>query len=360
MTLAGTLTGLNPFIIDDEPMEPVGRLVPAADGSVFGVSCRGGWLNAGAIYKRSPSGVMTTIRSFFIVDGACPYTLIRGADGYLYGAALLGGTGARGTIFRVSETGALTVLHAFAGPDGAYPSDLLQTRDGQLWGITAYAGNNYAGGIFRMTTAGAFTPVHTFSEGCQPQLGPQAPDGSIYGTLHSCTDPSAGTLFRMTQAGVVTTLHVFGSATGYRPSWLTAGSDGNLYGTVEAAEGGPGAIFMANLAGEVTTLHTFIPSEGQRPAWGLHQGQDGNFYGVTFGASSTYDDEDPRVGTVFSTTPSGSVTPLHTFSLWVTGGKPFGPVTQTPDGAIFGTTLRGGSGKQGVLFRIVVNAPGGN
>ncbi|HEU4893464.1 MAG TPA: choice-of-anchor tandem repeat GloVer-containing protein [Vicinamibacterales bacterium] len=351
MTDTGTLTGLNPFITGDEPSEPVGPLVTGSDGSVFGLSCRGGWLNAGTVYKRSAAGVVTTLHSFFFLDGACPYALIRGSDGHLYGAAILGGLGGAGTIFRVSETGDFSLVHTFTG-SMAYPYSLRQTRDGRLIGSTFYGGAGGGHAVFRMTTAGVVTQVHSFANGCLPQATVEGPDGSLYGTTRFCGENLAGTLFKITSDGVITTLNPLGHLIdGFLPGPPTLGGDGRLYGTTEDANSGPGTVISSDLAGNVTTLYRLTPADGDRPVWGLIEGHDGAFYGVTFGVQSLYDDADPNAGSVFRVSTSGSFTLLHSF-VYATGSKPLGPLVQTPDGAIFGTTFRGGSGQQGVLFRI--------
>jgi uncharacterized repeat protein (TIGR03803 family) len=352
MTGTGTLTGLNPFIVDDEPSEPIGPLVAGSDGSVFGLSCRGGLVNAGTVFKRSASGTVTTLHSFAFLDGACPYTLIRGADGHLYGAAIVGGLSGRGTIFRLSETGAFSVVHTFTG-SMAFPYSLRQTRDGRLIGSTFYGGADGGHAVFRMTTTGTLTQIHSFANGCVPQATVEGPDGSLYGTTRFCGENRAGTLFRISTTGVIATLSPLGHPLdGYLPGPLTRGSDGRLYATMEAATSGPGTFVSSDLAGNVTTHYRLTPADGDRPVWGVIEGGDGAFYGVTFGSQSLYDDADVNAGTVFRVTTGGAFTLLHKF-VYATGSKPLGPVVQTPDGAIVGTTFRGGSGRQGVLFRIV-------
>jgi uncharacterized repeat protein (TIGR03803 family) len=358
MTFDGTLTAFNPFIVDDQPMQPVGTLVPGADGSVFGVTCRGGWLNGGTVYKRSPEGVVNTVKSFYVLDGLCPFSLIRGADGFMYGTTLFGGLYARGTIFRISDSGAFTLLRMFSGVDGSHPDRLLQTQNGQLWGTTHLGpSQTNTGGVFRISTTGTLGTAFALAPECQAQLGGQAGDGSIYGAMRRCADHNSGSLFRMSEAGAITTFYQFGDGTiGFRPAPPLLASDGKLYGTVEAAEQGRGAIFVSTLAGEAAQLHAFAPGEGEMPQWGLIEGQDGLLYGITIGPGSLFDPLAPDVGTVFSATKSGALTVLHTFSHAVTGGRPVGPLMQMPEGTIFGTTVFGGPAGQGVLFRI---RPGG-
>ena len=80
---------------------------------------------------------------------------------------------------------------------------------------------------------------------------------------------------------------------------------------------------------------------------GLVQGTDGNFYGTTStGGANTY-------GTVFSITPQGVETIIHSFS-YGDGSAPMADLIQANDGGIYGITSAGGDGL-GVIFRIGVN-----
>src|SRR5262249_18632985 len=97
MSPAGSITALNPFILDDAPLNPVGRLVPASDGSLYGTSCLGGLFNRGAIFRVTPAGMVTTLHSFLLFDGVCPLALVRATDGQYYGAAAAGGLADAGT-----------------------------------------------------------------------------------------------------------------------------------------------------------------------------------------------------------------------------------------------------------------------
>jgi hypothetical protein len=92
----------------------------------------------------------------------------------------------------------------------------------------------------------------------------------------------------------------------------------------------------------------------------LIQGADGNFYGAA--QDSMEGSSTPSGGTVFSLTPSGTFTLLHTFlpgtsKNYPNGNLP-GRLTEGPDGKLYGTTLFGGVGGcngycgSGVLYRV--------
>ena len=117
-------------------------------------------------------------------------------------------------------------------------------------------------------------------------------------------------------------------------------------------------------------VHTFLCSgnaslrEGSCPQGGrpdsLILGADGNFYGAA--EDSMEGSSTPTGGTVFSVTPTGAFTLLHTFSAGTNKTYPNGNlpsyVAQGSDGKIYGTTLFGGVGGcngycgSGVLYRV--------
>src|ERR1700680_2375246 len=95
-----------------------------------------------------------------------------------------------------------------------------------------------------------------------------------------------------------------------------------------------------------------VPHGGEPPS--LIQGSDGNFYGTTF-VSSEGNLSQPNGGTVFSVTPGGKFTLLHTFlpgagNNYPKGNNP-GPLTEGSDGNLYGLTFNGGVPGHGVLYR---------
>ena len=118
-------------------------------------------------------------------------------------------------------------------------------------------------------------------------------------------------------AQTLTTLHTFAgySTDGASPyAGLVQATDGNFYGTTYAGgtsgncQGGCGTVFRITPGGTLTTLHSFDWYDGASPTGALVQGNDGNFYGTTYGGGA-----EPRVGTVFKITPGGALTTLYSF-----------------------------------------------
>jgi uncharacterized repeat protein (TIGR03803 family) len=141
------------------------------------------------------------------------------------------------------------------------------------------------------------------------------------------------------------TLVNFTSANGSFPEApLVQATDGNFYGTT--SEGGVnnrGTVFTMTPEGKVTTLHSFCSqnpncADGAFPTAGLVQGMDGNFYGTTASGGVP-----TQFGTVFKITSDGSLTTLHIF-LFVDGFLPRGLVQGT-DGNLYGITYQGGINK---------------
>jgi len=108
ITPSGSLTTLYSFCAGGYPCAdgsvPYAGLVQAANGDFYGTTQFGGASNSGTIFKITPSGVLTTVYSFCSLancaDGNDPLGgLIQAANGELYGNAWAGGTINAGTVY---------------------------------------------------------------------------------------------------------------------------------------------------------------------------------------------------------------------------------------------------------------------
>jgi uncharacterized repeat protein (TIGR03803 family) len=98
-----------------------------------------------------PDGTLTVLHRFSGgSDGKVPIGgLVQASDGNLYGTAALGGTSGWGVLFRASLAGDFVPLHEFDGVNGSYPeSALLQHTNGELYGDTLYTQQFAGGGVF--------------------------------------------------------------------------------------------------------------------------------------------------------------------------------------------------------------------
>jgi uncharacterized repeat protein (TIGR03803 family) len=77
------------------------------------------FINFGTVFKISPAGEVTVLKSFDYGEGAYPYgSLVQGRDGDFYGMTYQGGTYGAGTVYKISPAGTFAVLHHFTYTDG--------------------------------------------------------------------------------------------------------------------------------------------------------------------------------------------------------------------------------------------------
>jgi uncharacterized repeat protein (TIGR03803 family) len=166
-----------------------------------------------------------------------------------------------------------------------------------------------------------------------------------------------GLLTFPSHAQTFTVLHNFkGGSDGANPeAGLVMDAKGNLYGTTYAG-GAAGCQFgevtcgtVFKLAGKKeTVVHRFKGSpDGANPSGGLILDAEGNLYGVTSGGGAD------GCGTLFKVAPSGTETVLYSFcSDGGTGFEPSGNLVMDAAGNLYGTTLVGGSGNSGTVFKV--------
>jgi uncharacterized repeat protein (TIGR03803 family) len=213
ITPSGTLTTLHSFNGTDGAY-PLPGFVQAADGDLYGATSSGGVNSAGTVFKMTPAGVLTSLYSFCNCgDGIDPVgTLVRAVDGNLYGTTYGGGANASGTVFQITTSGALTTIYSFCSQenctDGEQPvSGLIQATDGYLYGTTSAGGDcgSLGGTVFKVTTGGMLTTLVSFcSEGVWTGYYPagglvQSTNGSLYGTTVQGGPDSEGTVFVLSE-----------------------------------------------------------------------------------------------------------------------------------------------------------------
>jgi uncharacterized repeat protein (TIGR03803 family) len=314
LTAAGVLTNLASFN-GTNGASPRAGLLQTADGVFYGTTYNGGSNNAGTIFRMATNGALTTlvILSFANTNGAYPIGgLVRAQDGNLYGTTAFGGTNGYGTLFRVATNGAFTLLVSFDSTNGASPySGLVAASDGNLYGTTYEGGTNGGNGtLFKLATNGAFSSLYSFTgnaDGANPYAALiQGTDGNFFGTTFSGGTNNYGTVFKFNTNGVLTTLVSFGNTNGAYPQGaVLQASDGNFYGTTSSGGAytnqlglGYGTVFELTTNLSLTTLVSFNGTNGGSPEAGLLQSADGSFYGTTAnGGANDY-------GTVFRLGPA--------------------------------------------------------
>ncbi len=363
---APTYTVLYSFTGQADGAYPQSQLIADAQGNLYGTAAAGGVAQPsrvgppyGVVFRLAPDGTETVLHDFGRGhDGADPQAgLVADAQGNLYGTTAGGGPTFNGTAFRLSPAGHETILHDFAGlPDGAQPEgSLLRLAAGDYIGTTYAGGTQGAGAIFRVRRAPSGYDIMFSFTGAATGTNPignliRDPGGTLYGTVTSGGAQGAGAVFAVTPANQESLLYSFqGGNDGSDPiGGLLRDKSGNLYG-VTYAGGAPGygTIFRVAPDGAETILHAFAAtkSDGGAPYAGLVRDSAGNFYGTTTEGGKA------GQGTVFSLSPGGKLTLLHSFT-GPDGSTPLAALMLDKQGNNFGTASLGGASDSGVVFEI--------
>ena len=150
------------------------------------------------------------------------------------------------------------------------------------------------------------------------------------------------------------TLHSFNGTDGANPAaglaYLDHFSDDLVLAgtTYSGGASNYGTVFSISPSGAFSSLHSFTgPPEGQNPNSSLDGAIDGNLYGTTVGGGAN-----GQTGTIFKMTPQGELTTLYSFCAQAgcaDGELPLGGLYVDIDLNIFGTTsFRGPYGKGSV------------
>jgi len=157
-------------------------VIQGIDGNFYGTTYSGSAYSVGTVFKLTPAGVLTTLYTFCAqsgcVDGSYPIgQLLQATDGNLYGTASSGGTNDEGTIFRITPSGAFKTLYSFcsqsACTDGEVPyGPLIQDTNGMIYGTTE------AGGTGSSCSVGCGT-VFSLNAGLPPFVKTEPTSGKV-------------------------------------------------------------------------------------------------------------------------------------------------------------------------------------
>lgn len=257
-----------------------------------------------------------------------------------------------------STAGTVTTLYSFQGqPDGADPESQVFVANRccpyYITGNTTSGGTNNAGTIYELSGTSTFRELYRFSysqsvSGSDP-LGPPVGGVKTFGTAAQGGSHNKGTLIEIYGYGISVTVHSFDGNDGALP---TSGlGRTSLIGyryyftTYSGGSHSRGAILgVAHQRPNPKILYSFSgKGDGEHPNSVLSEAG----YGTTTGSKSSS-------GTVFQFVPGTGVSTIFTFSSSQDGMTPTGVVSGLVSGrtAIFGTTVRGGSTGNGVLYEI--------
>jgi uncharacterized repeat protein (TIGR03803 family) len=329
----------------------------------------------------APAATLVVLYSFNGADGSQP---TGGAfvdrNGAVYGTTSGGGitggacgTAGCGTVFKLvppkpGQTAWTRQSYQFRGSDGADPrGGVFVDASGAIYGTTFSGGANNLGTVFKLTPLDAAQATYAFagysfsgSDGANPQGGVFVDGGgAVYGTTSAGGTSGQGTAFKLTppSAGGAYTPQSYsfgGGSDGATPlGSVFVDGNGALYGTTSAGgAGGFGTVFKftplgASQPGYTIATYDFAsPEDGETPFAGVITDGSGIVYGTTFDGGAQ------AFGTVFSLTPGpgNSGFSKGTFSFGGASGdptlgvSPSGGLIIDQGGALYGTTLLGGTG----------------
>ncbi len=332
-----------------------------------------------------------------------PTGVLVGDDGAIYGTNYHGGPLEFGQIIKLtppkSRHGEWTesIIHDFTGgDDSAVPKALLMGDKGVFYGITTGLGNK--GVAYELTPpsqpggAWARKVLHVFTgedgDGAIPTNALIAgKDGILYGAtfvggifhpVDGYGKDGYGTVFELippdTKEGAWTEriLYRFHGDDGFWPyAGVVMGPAGELYGATFGRRdpAGPGLVYellpaaspSAVWTEKVLYRFTGLDEDGAQPNADVAIGRNGAIYGTTQRGGTQEN------GTVFELTPPKSPDGawqkqiIYRFTSHAgDGAEPATGLVFGPDGAIYGATLKGGAWDKGTVYRLVApSRPGG-
>ena len=258
------------------------------------------------------------------------------------------------------------VLYRFGGNSSGAISNVIRDSAGNFYGTTQLGGTGNAapGTVFKVDPTGKQTILYSFKgipsqsdDGAQPMAGlVMDAAGNLYGTTPYGGGPKGnGTVFKVDPAGnytnVVSYSTFLGPSGGVPEGGLLLDSAGNLYGTTYS--GGNfnfGVVFKVSTSGtNYTALYNFAGpgGDGANPRATLVIDAAGNLYGTTLNGGTG------GKGIVFKLDPTGKETVLHSFTgTNGDGASPEGALAIDQAGNLYGTTLNGGAAGKGIVFKL--------
>jgi uncharacterized repeat protein (TIGR03803 family) len=340
---------------------PVGSLIKASNGLLYGMTRSGGIYNKGTIFSFDYiNNILVTLHSFDSNNGSTPQgSLMQHSNGKLYATTYEGGLTNCGVIFSFeTNSNTFTKLYDYNYTDGGFPvSAMIENANGKLYGTTSDGGTNSAGVLYSFEpSSNNFTVLQDLSSigFISIQTLFEASDGNIYGSVLQGSTHGAGGLFSYNvPTNSISLVYAFDffSGGGYSSTGDMIEVDSAL--VMMLAEGGGGSsggvLFKLKLTTYIESyLHFFgTPHDGGTPRGGLIKGLNGKIYGLT--TSGSFEGLD---GTIFSYDPDNfAYNLLKYFNFQINGSTPFSELINASNGLVYGIAEKGGFDNQGCFFK---------
>jgi uncharacterized repeat protein (TIGR03803 family) len=339
--------------------DPQGSLTQAYDGKLFGMTYGGGEFNFGELFEFNPvtNKYITKIVFNGSENGCYPVgSLMRADNGKMYGMTSQGGKYNDGVLFEWDPVNAVFTkkIDFNSSENGKNPfGTLVQCCNGKFYGVTTEGGAVNAGILFEWDSlTNKLTKKYDFSSNEAYPTGTlvMAGNGKLYGTTLFGGTNGKGTLFEWDPTTEILVRKIEFNVTEYGESpygSLMLASNGKLYGMAEGGgTNGNGVIFEYNPSTDIfTKKHDFNFSDGHAPFGSLIEANDGLLYGMTKSGGAY------KKGILFELDPVSCVfTKKLDFNGKENGSFPMASLLQAENGLLYGMTSNGGVMDHGIIF----------
>ena len=343
---------------------PYGNLIQATNGDLYGMTRSGGSHSGGTIFRIKTDGTgFTVLYHFTAASGNAPMGgLVQAGNGKLYGMTQNAGFFSSGTIFSINADGSgYEVIFNFNNNEpvmsGLFPrGDLIDGADGFLYGTLMQGGSAGQGTLFKIKTDGsAFSKIIEF-DGANYGSSPastliRGSDGKLYGMTQAGGTSNMGTIYSVNTNGTNYTRLLDFDRTlkgAYPGGKLTEGIDGLLYGTTYfGGVNNLGIVFKIARNGANFQKITDLDSKASNPVFGpLLESTAGNFFGMTSQGGAN------NGGVIFSVTSAGVFKVVKDFPQEEYSPK---SLVSDPGGEFYYGIASGGISGNGSIFRMSAN-----
>ncbi|NVK66566.1 MAG: T9SS type A sorting domain-containing protein [Flavobacteriales bacterium] len=251
---------------------PVESPFLASNGKFYGLTASGGLNDRGVLYEWDPNlELLTKKYDFSTASGYFPLgNLVEANNGKLYGLTGYGGAADFGVLFEYDlNTNTYTIKAEFDGTNGQYPSggSLVELQNNVLYGMTTLGGTNNKGVLFKYNMVSeTLTKISDFdgaTTGGLPfsSLTKQTINDKVYGTTFNGGSSDLGTIFEFDlTTETLNSIYDFSTNSGHSPEGsLIVGTNNTLFGlTSLGGANNKGTLFELDpVAGVYTTKVTY-------------------------------------------------------------------------------------------------------